>query len=288
MKISIVTISCNQERFLKDAIQSVLDQDYHDVEYIIVDPGSRDGSRDIIKSYRDHIDKIVFDPDDGPPQGLNHGFACASGQVFGFLNADDMLLPGALSSVASCFQRHPRADVVAAHGWLVDANGKQMRKKLSNRFSAWRYLHQGAHLLQQSTFFRADAFHKVGGFNEANKTCWDGELWLDMALAGCQFRVLNEYLSYFRTYDDSITGKIAVNAEARRFYDWDRKRMFRQATGRDPVGLQYRLRLGIAQLLKWSTNPAALKTSLHVLASTKLGRWPANLQTTPHSGLNGH
>ena len=84
MKISLVTISYNQDRFLEQAIQSVLDQDYPDLEYIVVDPGSTDRSRDIIASFGDRIESVILSPDNGPPQGLNRGFAEATGQVFGF------------------------------------------------------------------------------------------------------------------------------------------------------------------------------------------------------------
>ncbi|NJO35663.1 MAG: glycosyltransferase [Rhodospirillales bacterium] len=274
MKISLVTISYNQDRFLEDAIRSVLDQDYHDLEYIVVDPGSQDRSRSIIAAYEDRIDSVVLDADSGPAEGLNNGFARATGQIFGFLNADDILLPGAVSTMAASFRRFRDADVIAAHGWLVDQEGQPIRKKLSHRFNAWRYLYRGAHLLQQSTFFRADAFHKVGGFNEGNRTCWDGELWLDMALAGCRFAVLNKYLSCFRTYPGSITGRMTSSVTARRAYEGDRNRMFRRATGRDPHGWHYRLNCGAAQLLKWGTNPGALPTSLRSLVKASPVQYP--------------
>lgn len=262
MKISLVTLSYNQASFLEEAIRSVVDQDCEDCEYIVVDPGSSDGSRHIIDAFRDRIDHVIFDADDGPADGLNHGFACASGQVFGFLNADDALMPGSLSAVTKAFRQHPEADVVSAHGWLVDKTGKPMRPKYSHHFGAWRYLHRGAYLLQQSTFFRAEAFRKVGGFNPANKTCWDGELWLDMALAGCRFQLLHDYWSYFRVYKESISGQIGLNLDSWRSYEWDRKRMFRQATGRDPAGLSYRLRWVAAQVLKWAGNPMAMRARL--------------------------
>jgi len=277
MKVSIVTISYNQDRFLEDSIRSVLEQDYHDLEYIVVDPGSDDRSREIISHYGDRIDEVVFEPDDGPAQGLNHGFARANGQIYGFLNADDFLLPGAVSAMVASFKRLNEADVVAANGWIVDEHARPIRKKHSHRFSAWRYLHRAAHLLQQSTFFRAEAFHKVGGFNEDNRTCWDGELWLDMALSGCRFQTLNKNLSCFRAYPNSISGQIADQAHARRSYEWDRNRMFRRATGRDPNGVHYRLSWGAAQLLKWSTNLSAFHTSLHALAKVKLGRSPVEV-----------
>ncbi|MGI9486237.1 MAG: glycosyltransferase family 2 protein [Geminicoccaceae bacterium] len=269
MTISIVTVSYNQCRFLKQALRSVIDQGYPNLEYIVVDPGSNDGSRSVVEGQREHIDHVVFEPDSGPSEGLNSGFARASGEIFGFLNADDFLLPGSLQSVEAAFRRFPKADVIAAHGWLVDIHGDPIRKKHSNQFGAWRYLHRGAHLLQQSTFFRAEAFRKVGGFNVHNRTCWDGELWLDMALMGCQFQILHDYWSCFRVYDESLSGQVAQGKSSWRSYERDRNRMFRRATGRDPAGLVYGLRWGAAQLLKWGTHPLALFDRLRSLAPSR-------------------
>jgi glycosyltransferase involved in cell wall biosynthesis len=91
-KVSIVTISYNQCAFLERAIQSVLAQNYPEVEYIVVDPGSTDGSRDIIERYRSRISKLILEPDKGPVDGLNKGFSVATGEIYGYLNA---LVPSA-------------------------------------------------------------------------------------------------------------------------------------------------------------------------------------------------
>ena len=106
MKISVITISYNQSQFLERAILSVLNQEYENLEYIIVDPGSTDGSRDIIAKYKSSFSHIVFEPDQGAADGLNKGFSLASGDIFGFLNSDDMLLPRSLSEVSNFFQEH--------------------------------------------------------------------------------------------------------------------------------------------------------------------------------------
>src|SRR6056297_1925233 len=102
MKFSIVTISYNQVEFLSQCIDSVFSQDVEDLEYIIVDPGSTDGSRELIEAYSDRIVK-VFEKDKGPADGLNKGFDVATGDVYGFINSDDYLLPGALRSVSDYF-----------------------------------------------------------------------------------------------------------------------------------------------------------------------------------------
>src|ERR1700738_5632483 len=100
-KVSIVTISFNQAEFLERAIRSVVDQDYPEIEYSVVDPGATEGSRDIIERYRSRIARVIYEPDRGPADGLNKGFACATGDIFGFLNSDDVLLPGAVRRAVS-------------------------------------------------------------------------------------------------------------------------------------------------------------------------------------------
>ena len=95
LKISVVTISYNQAEFLERCIESVLNQNYPNLEYIIVDPGSTDGSRDIIKRYEKVFSHILLDPDNGPADGLNKGFAKATGDILYFINSDDVVLPDA-------------------------------------------------------------------------------------------------------------------------------------------------------------------------------------------------
>lgn len=206
MKFSIVTISYNQARFLEQAIRSVIEQNYPDIEYIVVDPGSTDRSREIIERYGDRIDKIIFDSDKGPADGLNKGFAQATGDIFGFINSDDYLLPGALSIVSKAFLSAPTKDVLSGHSLIVDANGVERNRFYSRRFSLNRYIYGAAMLAQQSTFFRSYAFREVGGFNVENRITWDGELWVDMAVSGAQFGRIPAFLSAFRIHGNSLTG----------------------------------------------------------------------------------
>ena len=87
MKFSVVTISFNQRQYLDEALCSVLTQDYPAIEYIVVDPGSTDGSRELIESFANRLARVVFEPDQGAADGLNKGFQHASGDIFGFLNS---------------------------------------------------------------------------------------------------------------------------------------------------------------------------------------------------------
>ena len=103
MKLSVVTVSFNQRQYLEEALISVLAQDYPAIEYIVVDPGSTDGSRELIECFRDRLASILFETDQGAADGLNKGFQRASGDIFGFLNSDDVLLPGAMKSISRAF-----------------------------------------------------------------------------------------------------------------------------------------------------------------------------------------
>ena len=123
MKFSVVTVSFNQRQYLEEALTSVLTQDYPAIEYIVVDPGSTDGSRELIESFRDRLASIVFEADQGAADGLNKGFQRASGDIFGFLNSDDALLPGAMKTVSRAFDQNPDCDIVMGNGFIVDAQG---------------------------------------------------------------------------------------------------------------------------------------------------------------------
>src|SRR5208282_5630994 len=108
--VSIVTLSFNQGAFLGECIESVLEQKYSGLEYIVVDPGSSDQSREVIARFGAQISRILLAPDDGPADGLNHGFERARGEIFGYINADDRLAPNCLHKVARFFESHPEVD----------------------------------------------------------------------------------------------------------------------------------------------------------------------------------
>lgn len=204
MKISIVTISFNQEKFLRQCIDSILNQTDCDVEYIVVDPGSTDGSRALIESYGSRIVK-VFERDQGPADGLNRGFERATGEVYGFINADDYLLPGALSHVVRYFELNGLSSFVTGRGYSENPEGVRSEihiEPLSRRNMLFLY----ASVFQQGTFFPAAAFKDVGGFRTTNRTCWDYELFLDFLMLPISHRVIRYELAVFRLHPDSISG----------------------------------------------------------------------------------
>ena len=249
-RVSIVTISFNQAPFLERAIRSVVEQDHPDVEYIVVDPGSTDGSRDIIEKYRSRIARVILEPDSGPANGLNKGFAAATGEIYGYINADDAYLPGALAKAVAAFQVRPKADAIYGHSYIVDREGKMVRRSRSVPFNLRLYAYGGVVVMQQSTFFRRQAFLSVGGFNEANRTSWDAELLMDMAMKGRRFAMVDDYWSLYAIYPGSITASVKYNQQ----YQADRARMFRTITGRDEAQTNKAL-FTLARIEKWIRNP---------------------------------
>lgn len=250
MKVSIVTISFNQAFFLERAMRSVLDQDYPDIEYIVVDPGSTDGSRDIIERYRDRIQRIVYEPDQGPADGLNKGFSHATGEIYGFLNADDELLPHALSRVVAFFETHPGIGLVSGCGYFIDSDERRIKRIVTTKMTQWLYVYGGVTLFQQGTFFRDAIFKQVGGFNIDNMTCWDGELFLDMVLAGVRSVTIGDDLALFRLHEAGITGSGRLEQAFRA----DVRRLFVKVMGRDRDRLDA-LRFVLARVAKGVVNP---------------------------------
>jgi len=259
-RITIVTISFNQAKYLGEAIASVLDQGYPNLDYIVVDPGSTDGSRDVIINYTDRLTALLS-PDDGPADGLNRGFARATGEIFGYINADDLLLPGALDRIAAHFA-DPATDVILGNGVMLDAAGAVTRPLYSSRFSLKALGHGAMTFVQQANFFRRATFESVGGFNAANRTCWDAELLIDVALAKARIVNVPERLGAFRLYGETITG----SGRAKKQMIIDTARLSAKALGR-PARASDRLLRPIQLLWGLATHPAGIRAAFSGKAS---------------------
>jgi glycosyltransferase involved in cell wall biosynthesis len=257
MKFSVVTVSFNQRQYLEEALTSVLAQDYPAIEYIVVDPGSTDGSRELIEDFRSRLASIVFEPDQGAADGLNKGFQQASGDIFGFLNSDDVLLPGAMKTVSRAFEQNPDCDIVMGNGFIVDAMGKRIRRIRAAGFTLDRYFYGGATWLQQATFFRRTAFEQVGGFNLNNRSCWDGELVVDMVRLGAKVKYVNQDLALFRIHSHSITGSRRHSEMMKA----DADRMFSLSRGRPWTALDT-LRTYLVRVERILTHPGAVESAI--------------------------
>lgn len=213
MKVSVVTISFNQSAHLRAALDSVLAQQGVDIEYIVVDGGSDDGSRELILEYKDRLSHIVFERDEGPADGLNKGLQLATGDIFYYLNSDDEIEPGAFAEAADIFGK-TNVDVLYGNGLIIDDQGKIIRSVYSAaKFTPNLYVHGLAVIVQQAAFIRMGAIRQVGGFNRGNRSSWDGEAFFKLALEGYQFRRVWRKWGRFRVYPTSLSGSGKIRTQ---------------------------------------------------------------------------
>ncbi len=181
MLVSIVTPSYNQARFLEETMRSVLEQDYADIEYIVVDGGSTDGSRELLERYSSRLAWWISEKDRGQTDAINKGFNRARGDVLAWLNSDDTYQPGAVREAVEFLQANPQVGLVYGDANYIDENGRVI-----GRFPAaqtdYRRLRQGyVHIPQQSAFFRADLWRKVGPLDASFYFAMDYDLWVRLA-----------------------------------------------------------------------------------------------------------
>jgi glycosyltransferase involved in cell wall biosynthesis len=148
-KVSIITPSYNQGRFLESTIRSVIGQDYPNIEYIIVDGGSKDESVEVIKKYSDRLAWWVSEKDKGHADALNKGFAHASGEILAWLNSDDTYHPGAVSQAVEILKAHPEVGMVYANANLIDEEGRVVGQFASKQTSYRAMLRGSVHIPHQ-------------------------------------------------------------------------------------------------------------------------------------------
>jgi len=204
-KISIITPSFNQGQFLEETIQSVINQDYPNFEYIVIDGGSNDNSVEIIKKYEDKISYWVSEKDNGQADAINKGFKKASGNILHWLNSDDILIPGSLTLVAKYFSENPDIGCVFGDLELIDAKGKYLATRKAVPFHFKTALHSACLVPQPSTLFKRIALEKTGDLNVNYNYQLDYEYFLRMASAGVKFGIIKKPLAKFRLHEKSKT-----------------------------------------------------------------------------------
>src|SRR5690348_2919169 len=182
--VSVVTPSLNQGGYIEEAIVSVLAQDYPRIEHVVVDGSSTDETVEILQRHS-HL-RWVSEPDEGQAAAINKGFRMARGEIFGWLNADDYYLPGAVAAAVAALRE---SDAALVHGgWRqVDERGELIRDVGVVPFDYRRELERANAVCQPGSFFTADAFWAVGGLDESYRYAMDYELWLKL---GARFPVV--------------------------------------------------------------------------------------------------
>lgn len=204
MKISLVTCSYQQGKFLDATMRSVLDQRYRDLEYIVIDGGSRDESVEVIRRHEAHLAYWVSEKDRGQTHALRKGFDRATGDILGWLCSDDLLLPDALNRVAAYFETHPEVDMIYGNALWIDAAGQYIRPKKEMPWSKFVFLYDHNYLAQPATFWRRSLYEKVGGLDESWNLGMDSDLWLRFA-QHTRPRYVDMYLACMRDYPEQKT-----------------------------------------------------------------------------------
>jgi glycosyltransferase involved in cell wall biosynthesis len=186
--ITVLTPSLNSAATIERTLASVREQDYPRLEHLVIDGGSNDGTLDVLR--RTEEVHWISEPDGGLSNALNKGLALATGEVIGWLNADDFYLPGALSSVGAAFAAREVAEWLTAPCLIVDAQDHEIRtavtaykRALLRRYSLRTLLTQN-YVAAPSTFVRARALREIGGFDEQLALAMDYDAWLKLARRG--------------------------------------------------------------------------------------------------------
>lgn len=213
-RISVITPSFNQGVYIEETINSVVNQNYPNIEYIVVDGGSTDKTLEVLESRRDFITKIISEPDNGQSDALNKGFKLATGDIFCWLNSDDQFAPDALWAVALAFHTS-NADLVAGiaeiyeDGALIDRhitscnNGPLPLQELLDLEKGWN---GGQFFYQPEVFFSKKLWQKAGAHvREDCHYSMDYELWCRFAIVEAKLHVIGRPLTWFRKHDEQKT-----------------------------------------------------------------------------------
>jgi len=164
--VTIVTPSYNQGRFIRATIESVLSQNYPNIEYIIMDGGSTDETAAIAREYSNQL-TFISEKDRGQSHAINKGFHIARGEIVSWLNSDDVILPGAVARAAREFERIPTLGALYGEGYFIDDAGKiKSRFPYSQPFNLWKLIYVSDYILQQTVYFRRSVFDEIGFLNE--------------------------------------------------------------------------------------------------------------------------
>ena len=215
--VTIVTPSYNQGCFIRATIESVLSQDYPHVEYIIMDGGSTDETASVVKDYASRL-TFISEKDRGQSHAINKGFRMAQGSILGWLNSDDLYLPGCIRTAVDAFQRNAAAGAVYGEGYLIDYSGNtSCRFPHTEAFNLWRLVYLSDYILQQSVYFRKDVLDDLGYLDEDLHYTMDWDILIRIGMK-YQLEYVPEYMGCLREYPEakSFSGGVARVREIQR------------------------------------------------------------------------
>jgi glycosyltransferase involved in cell wall biosynthesis len=236
--ISLVTPSFNQVQFVGHTLQSVLNQEYPNLEYIVIDGASSDGSQQVIAQVEEHLTHWISEADRGQTEAINKGFRLTTGEIMGYLNSDDVLLPGALNTIADYFARRPDIDVIYGHRILIDEQGMAIGRWILPPHTSLAYTWQDF-VPQETMFWRRSIWEQAGGhLDESFRFAMDWELIARFSSVGAQFYRVPHYLAAFRVHAKQKTSSQMATIGAEEI-----ERVEEKMHGRKVSRLERRLRV---------------------------------------------
>ncbi len=273
-RITIVTPSLNQGRFIEETINSILDQGYPNLEYFVIDGGSTDNTISILEKYAKHIDFWTSEPDNGQAAAINRGFAKASGEILAWLNSDDTYESGTFAKVVKAFQQHPKVDVMSGRCriWYGDSRNRLIAPSPLRCFDD--FLKVGTNwindrlIVQPEAFFKRGAFEKIGSIREDLYYCFDACMWMDMAKNGCIFHSVDQHWANLRVHrGQKISNVAGTNDELFRIA-WNQLRE-NWTRVENPFAVAEDILSGLERLLK---NERELSKAYRESTSYRIGR----------------
>lgn len=215
-KVSIITPSYCQGSFIRTTIESVLQQDYANIQYIVVDGASTDETVDILKQYEGLL-TWISEPDEGQTDAINKGIRMADGDIIAYLNSDDIYLPGTISRVVREFNSHPEVEFLYGDFHAIDERGDLLCKMKTIPFDHNILLYDANYISQPASFYRYSLFENIGMFDAKLQYLMDYEFFLRAAKRKIKFRLVRHYLSAIRYHGDckTLTGKTPWAEERR-------------------------------------------------------------------------
>lgn len=245
-KISIVTPSFNQGEFIEETILSVINQDYPNIEYIIIDGGSTDNTVEIIKKYEKKLAYWVSEKDSGQSEAINKGFKRATGDIVCWINSDDILMPGAIDKVVKHFENDQDLDFLNGYTLLIDINSNILFNYFILKQNKWYAKHGVYYLSQPSMFWKRHVFDTIGYLREDFHALMDKELLIRIFRSNFKIGHVEKILSAFRIHEGSKTGlkgKIWRNDSIQLY------KLYGKEYGQNP-NLVYKMIYGLEKLFK--------------------------------------
>jgi glycosyltransferase involved in cell wall biosynthesis len=207
-KISIITPSYNQAQFLEKTILSVLNQNYPNLEYVIIDGGSTDGSLEIIKKYEKYLSYWVSEKDKGQADAINKGFEKSSGEILAWLNSDDLYLINTLSKIKKTFMTNEEINFLYGHSLLINEEDNIIRSLYTVPQTYYSYIYDGGNIFQGTVFWKRDIFYKYGMLDKKLQTAMEYKLF-DNFFKNEKGYFLNDILAAYRLHKKAKSYQIS-------------------------------------------------------------------------------